>query len=575
MLGVYQMKKKIVCLIMSTLMIITVFPVVGYSLQTAEARDLTQPTFKAPIPGYVSNPPPNVLIDTSVAHDHPEKTPVTVDGTVVSILEQIDETTFLSYEETLLANGPRPTESASCEAAAEYMYNEFENLGLDVRYHHWNYAGYSSDNVEGTLYGTDETSDEIYIICGHYDTVSSSPGADDDTSGTIAVLMAATILSQYQFNHTIKFVAFSGEEQGLLGSAVYASEAANADWNIVGVLNCDMISYAVTVNDGRNLIVFENTASEWLYTYTNNINTEYSEYIGPLTLDHGGSTWGSDHNSFWDEGYDALFYFEYTETPYYHSPQDTIDHINATYAVKNMKLIFATLAELAEVGMVSDPPAKPVLTGPTTGVLDHLYTFTVVTTEPDNEDVYYLIDWGDGTNTGWLGPYSQGTDVDAQKSWSTEATYIVKAKAKDTNEVSSEWSDALSVAIIDDDAPKTPTLTGQKRGKVGTNYTFSASTVDVNGDDVYFFIEWGDGTNSSWVGPFSSGAIAEIDHAWDEKGTYTVMVKAKDVYGIESSWGSLTVVMPFEYKSSFSGFLQHLFERFPNMFPILRHLMGY
>jgi hypothetical protein len=92
---------------------------------------------------------------------------------------------------------------------------------------------------------------------------------------------------------------------------------------------------------------------------------------------------------------------------------------------------------------------------------------------------------------------------------------------------------------------------------------------------VYFFIEWGDGTNSSWVGPFSSGAIAEIDHAWDEKGTYTVMVKAKDVYGIESSWGSLTVVMPFEYKSSFSGFLQHLFERFPNMFPILRHLMGY
>lgn len=569
------MKKKIICLIISTLMIITVFPVVGYSLQTAEARDQTQPPFKAPIPGYVPNPPPNVLIDTSVAHDHPEKTPVTVDGTVVSILEQVDETTFLSYEETLLGNGPRPTESASCEAAAEYMYNEFENLGLDVRYHHWNYAGYSSDNVEATLYGTDETSDEIYIICGHYDTVSSSPGADDDTSGTIAVLMAASILSQYQFNHTIKFVAFSGEEQGLLGSAVYASEAANADWNIVGVLNCDMISYAVTVNDGRNLIVFENTASEWLYSYTNNINTEYSEYIGPLTLDHGGSTWGSDHNSFWDEGYDALFYFEYTETPYYHSPQDTIDHINATYAVKNMKLIFATLAELAEVGIVSAPPAKPVLTGPTTGVLDHLYTFTVVTTEPDNEDVYYWIDWGDGTNTGWLGPYSQGTDVDAQKSWSTEATYLVKAKAKDINEVSSEWSDALSVAIIDDDAPKTPTLTGQKRGKVGTNYTFTANTVDVNGDDVFFFIDWGDGTNSSWVGPFSSGANAEIDHAWDEKGTYTVMVKAKDVYGIESSWGSLTVVMPFEYRNSFNGFLQHLFERFPNIFPILRHLMGY
>ena len=66
-------------------------------------------------------------------------------------------------------------------------------------------------------------------------------------------------------------------------------------------------------------------------------------------LHHGGSTWGSDHYSFWDEGYDALFYFEYTETPYYHTSRDTIAHINATYAVKNMRLILATLAELSEV----------------------------------------------------------------------------------------------------------------------------------------------------------------------------------------------------------------------------------
>ena len=106
------------------------------------------------------------------------------------------------------------------------------------------------------LNGTDETSDEIYIICAHYDTVSAGPGADDDTSGTVAVIMAALIMSQYQFNHTIKFVAFSGEEQGLLGSEVYAQQAAAARWNIVGVLNADMISYAVTTSDGNNLIVY-------------------------------------------------------------------------------------------------------------------------------------------------------------------------------------------------------------------------------------------------------------------------------------------------------------------------------
>jgi hypothetical protein len=270
-----------------------------------------------------------------------------------------------------------------------------------------------------------------------------------------------------------------------------------------------------------------------------------------------------------------LFYFEYTETPYYHSPQDTIDHINATYAVKNMRLIFATLAELAEVGFISNPPAKPVLTGPIKGVLNEVYTYTVVTTEPDGENVYYYFEWGDGTNSGWLGPYTSGVPATAQKSWSIEAVYIVQAKAKDINQVSSEWSDTLSVSIIDDDAPNTPSVDGQKRGKVGTTYTFTFATVDVNGDQVYYKINWGDGQVDEWVGPYNSGAAVEITHVWDEKGSYTVMAKAKDVYDIESGWGSMNIVMPTEYTFSFNVFLQHLFERFPNVFPILRHLMGY
>jgi hypothetical protein len=375
-------KSKIICFVICTLMIITVFPVVGFPIQTGEMKNsnFAQSHYKAPTPAYAPIPPLDALMDATTVREHPEKTAVSMSDIVINMLEQVDESIFLSYEENLTANGPRPTESAACIAAAEYMYNQFESMGLAVRYAHWNYGGYSSDNVEATLNGTDETSDEIYIICAHYDTVSLGVGADDDTSGTAAVLIAASIMSQYQFNHTIKFVAFSGEENGLLGSAVYAAEAASQGWNIVGVLNCDMISYAITTSDGNNLIVFENTESEWLYTYTNGINTEYSDYID-LTLHHGGWTWGSDHNSFEDEGYDALFYFEYTETPYYHESGDTIAHINATYAVKNIRLILATLAELSEAGVLSNPPAKPVLTGPTSGVINEVYTFFAVTTE--------------------------------------------------------------------------------------------------------------------------------------------------------------------------------------------------
>lgn len=558
----------------STLMIVTVFPIVGLAIQPGETPNIpvTQPTYQPPTPAYAPVPSVDALLETPLLRERPGSSAATMDDVVVSIIEQVDESTFLSYEQNLTANGPRPTESAACIAAAEYMYNEFQSMGLDVRYHHWSYGGWDSDNVEATLPGTDETSDDIYIICAHYDTVSAGPGADDDTSGTAAVLIAASIMSQFQFNHTIKFVCFSGEEQGLLGSAVYASEAASQGWDIIGVLNCDMISYAMTVNDGNNLIVFENTASEWLYSYTVGINTEYDQYID-LNLIHGGSTWGSDHNSFWDEGYDALFYFEYTETPYYHTAQDTIQHINLTYAVKNMKLIFATLAELAEAGLLSNPPATPVLTGPSSGVIDEMYTYHAVTTEPDGENVYYYFEWGDGTNSGWIGPFNSGQEGAAQKSWSTEGTYTVKAKAKDINGVQSSWSTPIIVTILTDRPPETPTITGPAEGKPDTFYKYSLLTSDPDGDMVYYFIDWGDNTTSGWIGPFNSGATASKTHMWAEEGTYTIQAKAKDSLGAESGWVTLEVTMPTSFEPS-NPFLQWFFQHFPNAFPRLRQILG-
>jgi hypothetical protein len=538
-------KRKIICLVIGMLMIATVFPVVGFPIQTGEIKNLnnTQSHFQVPTPGYGPIPSPDALMVSPIVREHPEKTAATMDNIIISILEQVDESVFISYEENLTANGPRHTGNAACIAAAEYMYDQFQSMGLAVRYHHWNNGGYSSDNVEATLNGTDESSDEIYIICAHYDTVSAGPGADDDTSGTAAVLMAASIMSQYQFNHTIKFVTFSGEEEGLLGSAVYAADAASQGWNIIGVLNCDMISYAVTTNDGNNLIVFENTASEWLYTYTLNINTEYNDYIH-LTLHHGGWTWGSDHNSFEDEGYTALFYFEYTETPYYHTAQDTMEHINATYAVKNIRLVLATLGELAEAGLLSNPPAKPTLAGPTSGVINEIYTYTAVTTEPDGENVYYYFEWGDGTNSGWLGPFNSGQQASVQKSWGTAAIYTVRAKAKDINQVSSEWSDPLVMTILTDRPPNTPTINGPTEGKPGNSYLYTFTTTDLDGDMVFYYIEWGDGQVSEWIGPYTSGATASVTHQWDEQGTYIIKVKAKDIFDTESDWATLEITMP-------------------------------
>ena len=86
-------------------------------------------------------------------------------------------------------------------------------MGLETSFHNWSYNGYSARNVEAILPGTNESSDEIYIICAHYDSVPGSPGADDDGSGTVAVMASAYIMKDYSFEHTIRFVTFS--DQGL------------------------------------------------------------------------------------------------------------------------------------------------------------------------------------------------------------------------------------------------------------------------------------------------------------------------------------------------------------------------
>lgn len=540
-------KSKIVSIVLCMLITVTVFPVVGLPMTTGEITtdNSTQVNSEPPAPGYAPYPFADTQMDVPLLREQPNKPAVRMDDVVISMLEQVNTSLYLRYLENITAFGPRVTGSSSCIAAAQYIYNQFQSMGLWVRYHPWTYGSYSSNNVEATINGTSSSSDEIYIICAHYDTVSSSPGADDDASGTVAVLIAAYIMSQYQFNYTIKFVTFSGEEQGLYGSRVYAQQAASQGWNIAGVLNADMISYAITTQQGDNLDVYVNSASLWLYTYTVNINTEYSDYIH-LTLHNAGTSSGSDHYYFWQNGFSAIFYFEYQMTPYYHGSQDIIANINATYAVKNVRLALATLAELSEASPLSNPPNKPSLTGPTSGVVNEVYTFVATTIEPDGEDVYYYFDWDDGTNSGWIGPYNSGQQASAQKSWDSEDTYAVRVKAKDIHQVSSEWSDPLMVTILIDRPPNTPTITGPAQGKPGVSYLYTFTTTDPDGDLVYYYIDWGDGQVSEWVGPHQSGATATVTHQWAEQGTYTIQAKAKDVFDVESDWGNLEVTMPLD-----------------------------
>ena len=218
-------------------------------------------------------------------------------------------------------------------------------------------------------------------------------------------------------------------------------------------------------------------------------------------------------------------------------------------------------------------PSKP--SGPTHGTIDIQYAFSSVSTDPNGDQIYYMFSWGDGTSSTWLGPYSSGTTISASHSWSNIGSYDVKVKAKDINGATSDWSQPLTITIVLNDAPNTPTISGPATGVPGTLYLYKFQTSDTNGDDVYYYIDWNDNTTSGWIGPYHSGALVTTTHSWSQKGTYAIKIKAKDIPGDESDWGTMDVVMPYEYRFSFQGLIQHLFEMFPHLFPILRHVMGY
>jgi hypothetical protein len=364
---------------------------------------------------------------------------------IISLISDIDDQMILGYLENLTSFGPRETATPACDESGEYIYNEFNNMGLDVRKHEWiYYDDLYGDNIEATLHGVNESSDEIYIICAHYDSVEGSPGADDDGSGVAAVLIAAEIMSKHVFDHTIRFVTFSGEEQGLFGSFFYAEEANESNDNIVAVLNVDMIGFAETEEDASKISIYEDEYSEWITAFTTDLADQYYDYIGLEVVPSGYSMY-SDHYYFWEFGYNGIFYAEYYFNDFYHSPDDTIENMNIPYAVKSSKLIIATLAELAH--FKSEPLKPNIPEGSTEGQVDVEYSYASVTEDPQDDQVYYLFDWGDRSDSGLLGPYPSGEIVTASHIWNRRGDFNIRVKAKDENDHESIWSDPLVVSM--------------------------------------------------------------------------------------------------------------------------------
>lgn len=220
------------------------------------------------------------------------------------------------------------------------------------------------------------------------------------------------------------------------------------------------------------------------------------------------------------------------------------------------------------------PPTKPLINGPTDGIVGITYNFTFLATDPDEDDIYYYVDWADGTNSGWVGPYATGIQATISHKWVSASTFDFKAKAKDEHGYEGTWSDPFTFTVTENQPPNVPEINGSSHGKPKVEYTYILKTTDPNNDNVYYYVEWGDGSNSGWIGPYASGEEVSINHTFSKKGTYTISVRAKDIYNLISNWASLEVTIP-RSRVSENILTRILFERFSKIFHILEFLLNF
>lgn len=170
------------------------------------------------------------------------------------------------------------------------------------------------------------------------------------------------------------------------------------------------------------------------------------------------------------------------------------------------------------------------------------YTFTIYW-KGCSGDYFLFIDWGDGTNTDWFGPYNEQPVLFSHK-WSAPGKYVLRLRFKDIFGNYSQWiSFTITILSINNNGPNRPSITGPIRVKPGS-YEYTFNSTDPDGDDIKYYIDWGDGNTSGWTDPYHSGELVILNHTFLKIRIYLIRVKAMDPYNYESEWGHQEVVIP-------------------------------
>jgi len=191
--------------------------------------------------------------------------------------------------------------------------------------------------------------------------------------------------------------------------------------------------------------------------------------------------------------------------------------------------------------------------------------------------VEYRVDGGTWT---YASP-SDGTFDDAIESFTfttpplSDGTHTIEARATNSvgNKDLSPSSDTITVVNGNSEPYKPSAPVGPLNGGILKTYTYNTGTTDPEGDQISYFFDWGDGTNSAWVGPYNSGNQASASKMWLIPGNYQIKVKAKDTNGAESQWSDSVPVQIPRDRQILSHLISRIAHNHPNLYLLLRYFI--
>ena len=288
----------------------------------------------------------------------PMHTSLVPDPVITAMVGQVQQSNLLTHVNALSAIFTRRSNAPENAQAIAYLTGQLATIP-NITFTVETFSSSYGPNIIAELPGTD-LANEIVMVGAHLDSIvgssstARSPGADDNASGSAAVLEMLRICSTQQFRRTMRFAWWNAEEFGLVGSDAYAVAAAGRGDQIVAYVNTDMNAYRA-VNDPLSMDFVTNDSTVALI---NALTASAQTYVPGLTINAGPLSGGtSDHRSFFRAGFPAAFPFEDIGqySPYIHTVNDTVGTSANDFQLSSLitQCVLAGLAELAEIGVAN------------------------------------------------------------------------------------------------------------------------------------------------------------------------------------------------------------------------------